>query len=149
MPQPLPWIISLGWSCSFEATRMLNVFSFLEEVYQSPAAQPVNNAWGVYLLVCGRNLCFPFNIGLVLSLTCELFSSPLSFFEHLSSTWVHLPLPVRGIFQAQCFTHFWVWLDTHFLILNCCWGHWNTVVVLSSAQGADVPTGEWGWLNII
>lgn len=56
-------------------------------------------------------------------------------------------LPVRGIFQARCFTHFWVWLDTRFLILNCCWERWNTVVVLSSTQGA-VPTGErGGWIS--
>jgi len=79
------------------------VLSVLGEVYQSPAAQLLNNALGVYLLVRGRNLCFLFNTGCVLSLACELFSSPLSFFEHLSRTWVHLPLPVWGIFQARCF----------------------------------------------
>lgn len=115
------------------------VFSFLEEVYQSPAAQPVNNAWGVYLLVRGRNFLFLFSIGLVLSLACELFSFPLSFFEHLSRMLIHLPLPVRGIFQARCFAHFWVWFDTRVFILNCRWERWNTAVVLSSTQGADVP----------
>lgn len=31
----------------------------------------------VYLLVCGRDLHFPFNVGLTLSVACGPFSSPL------------------------------------------------------------------------
>lgn len=84
---------------------------------------------------------------LVLSFLLHVALFPLFFFVHLSRTCIHLLLPIRGIFQALCFAHSWIWLDTHFFILTCCWGHWTAVVVLSSTRQADVPPqrngGDW------
>lgn len=97
----------------------------------------MNNAWKFICLFVGG--IFTSHSTLVLPFLLHVALFPLLFFVHLSRTCFRLPLVIRRIFQALCFTHSWIWLDTQFFILTCCWGHWTTVVVLSSGHGAEVP----------
>lgn len=119
-----PESFPLGDSAVLKLCGCWMVFSFLEEVYHPQ----LHSSWIIHEeFICLRGgQIFTSHSALVLFfLLCVKFFPLLYlfYFEHLSRTWVHLPLPVRGIFQTWCFTHFWVLLDKVLLrVLKHCSG---------------------------